>query len=107
MCGHGTIGIVTMALEHGLIKPKTPGTVRLDAPAGSVVAEYKQTGDDIEEVRIINVASFLHSKGLEAECPGLGKLTVDVAYGGNFYAIVEPQKISATCPTSPSAILVG
>jgi 4-hydroxyproline epimerase len=92
MCGHGTIGTVTMALEHGLLRPKTPGVVRLDAPAGTVVAQYKQNGEYVEEVRITNVASFLHSEGLEADCAGLGTLTVDVAYGGNFYAIVEPQK---------------
>ena len=64
MCGHGTIGTVTMAIEHGLIKPKTPGVVRLDTPAGTVVAEYKQDGEHVEEVRITNVASFVHSKGL-------------------------------------------
>ena len=91
MCGHGTIGTVTLAIEQGLIKPKTPGVVRLDTPAGTVVAEYKQDGEHVEEVRITNVASFVHSKGLQVECPGLGKLTVDVAYGGNFYAIVESQ----------------
>ncbi|MER9364631.1 4-hydroxyproline epimerase [Mesorhizobium sp. M0518] len=92
MCGHGTIGTVTMAIEHGLIKPKTPGVLRLDTPAGLVIAEYKQVGDYVEEVRITNVPSFLHAEGLTVECPGLGEITVDVAYGGNFYAIVEPQK---------------
>ncbi|ARP63047.1 MULTISPECIES: 4-hydroxyproline epimerase [unclassified Mesorhizobium] len=92
MCGHGTIGTVTMAIEHGLIKPKTPGVLRLDTPAGLVVAEYKQVGDYVEEVRITNVPSFLHAEGLTVECPGLGEITVDVAYGGNFYAIVEPQE---------------
>jgi 4-hydroxyproline epimerase len=92
MCGHGTIGTVTMAIEHGLIKPKTPGVLRLDTPAGLVIAEYKQVGDHVEEVRITNVPSFLYAEGLTVECPGLGEITVDVAYGGNFYAIVEEQK---------------
>ena len=91
MCGHGTIGTVTMAVEHGLVRPKTPGVLRLDTPAGLVVAEYRQEGEYVEEVRITNVPSFLHSQGLTVECPDLGALTVDVAYGGNFYAIVEPQ----------------
>ncbi len=92
MCGHGTIGTVTMAIEHGLVRPKTPGMLRLDTPAGLVVAAYKQVGDYVEEVRITNVPSFLYAEGLTAEVPGLGEITVDVAYGGNFYAIVEPQK---------------
>ncbi|WP_309082786.1 4-hydroxyproline epimerase [Chelativorans sp.] len=92
MCGHGTIGTVTFALEHGLVRPRTPGTLRLDTPAGLVLAEYRQEGAHVEEVRITNVPAFLHSTGLEVDCPDLGRLTVDVAYGGNFYAIVEPQE---------------
>ena len=91
MCGHGTIGTVTMAIEHGLVKPKTPGLLRLDTPAGLVLAEYRQEGEYVEEVRITNVPSFLYAEGLTAEVPGLGEIVVDVAYGGNFYAIVEPQ----------------
>jgi len=92
MCGHGTIGTVTMALEHGLVTPKEQGKLRLDTPAGLVLAEYKQEGQYVEEVRITNVPSFLNAEGLEVECPDLGMLKVDVAYGGNFYAIIEPQK---------------
>ena len=92
MCGHGTIGTVTMAIEHGLIRPKTPGVLRLDTPAGLVTAEYRQEGEYVEEVRITNVPAFLHSEGLEVDCPDLGRLRLDVAYGGDFYAIVEPQE---------------
>jgi len=93
MCGHGTIGTVTMAIENGLINPRTPGVVNLDVPAGKVVAQYTMDGDYVDEVRITNVPSFLHSRDLEVECPGLGKLVVDVAYGGNFYCIVDPQEL--------------
>jgi 4-hydroxyproline epimerase len=92
MCGHGTIGTVTMAIENGLVKPKTPGVLRLDTPAGVVVAEYRLEGDYVEEVRITNVPSFLYAEGLTVECPDLGEIRVDVAYGGNFYAIVERQE---------------
>ena len=92
MCGHGTIGTVTMGLENGLIKPKTPGMLRLDTPAGLVTAEYTMNGEYVEEVRITNVPSFLYKSDLEVECPDLGTLKIDVAYGGNFYAIVDAQK---------------
>ncbi|RFC67689.1 MULTISPECIES: 4-hydroxyproline epimerase [Mesorhizobium] len=92
MCGHGTIGTVTMAIENGLVRPRTPGRLNLDTPAGLVVAEYKQVGDYVEEVRITNVPSFLYAEGLTVDCPVLGEIVVDVAYGGNFYAIVDPQK---------------
>src|SRR5918994_15751 len=91
MCGHGTIGTVTVAVEQGLVRPKTPGVLRLETPAGLVIAAYEQQGEYVESVRLTNVPGFLHSTGLEAECPGIGTLKVDVAYGGNFYAIVEPQ----------------
>lgn len=91
MCGHGTIGTVTMMIERGLVTPKVPGTVRLDTPAGLVVAEYRQEGDYVEEVKLTNVPAFLHSEGLSATVEGLGEVVVDVAYGGNFYAIVDPQ----------------
>ena len=92
MCGHGTIGTVTVAIEQGLIVPKTPGVLRLEVPAGLVLAYYELVDGKVAAVRIVNVASYLHSTGLTVECPELGQLTVDVAYGGNYYAIVDAQK---------------
>lgn len=92
MCGHGTIGTVTFAIEHGLVRPKTPGVLNLDTPAGLVRAEYRQEGEYVEEVRLTNVASFLHATDIAVDCAPLGNIRVDIAYGGNFYAIVEPQQ---------------
>ncbi|SDD82115.1 4-hydroxyproline epimerase [Pedobacter soli] len=92
MCGHGTIGTITIAVEEGLIKPKVPGVIRMEAPAGLVLIEYKQEGKKVKSVKLKNVASYLAAENLEVECPDLGTLTFDVAYGGNFYAIVDPQK---------------
>jgi 4-hydroxyproline epimerase len=92
MCGHGTIGTVTVAIEHGLVRPREPGRLRLDTPAGLVIAEYRMDGPHVEAVKLTNVPSFLHSRGLTVDMPELGgEITVDVAYGGNFYAIVVPQ----------------
>jgi 4-hydroxyproline epimerase len=94
MCGHGTIGTVTIAIEHGLATPREPGLLVLETPAGKVEARYRQEGGKVKSVRITNIPSFLHSSGLEVDCPELGGvLKVDVAYGGNFYAIIEPQAI--------------
>ena len=93
MCGHGTIGTVTVAIEHGLVTPRTPGLLRLEAPAGTVEARYTRDGKGkVTSVRITNIPSFLYAEGLEVESPDLGTLRVDVAYGGNFYAIVDPQE---------------
>ncbi|MCH9020785.1 MAG: 4-hydroxyproline epimerase [Proteobacteria bacterium] len=91
MCGHGAIGTVTVAIERGLAEPAEPGVLRLDTPAGVVVARYTRNGAYVDAVRITNVPAFVHSTGVEVDCPDLGRLRVDVAYGGNFYAIVEPQ----------------
>jgi 4-hydroxyproline epimerase len=91
MCGHGTIGTVTVALERGLVTPGKPGELRLDTPAGLVLAHYRWDGPFVDSVRITNVPSFLHSTGLEIELEGMGALKLDVAYGGNFYAIIDPQ----------------
>lgn len=91
MCGHGTIGTVTIMLEEGLVHPKVAGQLRLETPAGLVKATYQQVGHRIQSVRLTNIPSFLYQEGLIVECPDLGPLTVDVAYGGNFYAIVDPQ----------------
>jgi len=91
MCGHGTIGTVTIAPEEGLIIPKVPGQLRLETPAGLVLVSYRQEGNKVKSVKLVNVPAYLDSEGLAVECPDLGPLRVDVAYGGNFYAIVDPQ----------------
>ena len=81
--------------------------LRLDTPAGLVVAEYRQEGQFVEEVRLTNVPSFLYATGLTAEVDGLGEITVDVAYGGNFYAIVEPQEAFRDMADHAATELVG
>lgn len=91
MCGHGTIGTVTVMLEQGLVTPRKAGVLRLEVPAGIVEAHYRTEGRRVTAVRIVNVPSYLHAAGIQVECPELGMLTVDVAYGGNFYAIIDPQ----------------
>ena len=98
MCGHGTIGTVTFALERGLVQPREPGLLRLDTPAGPVEARYRLAneagngaGPLVDAVRITNVPAYLAAEGVRVDCPELGPLTLDIAYGGNFYAIVEPQ----------------
>ena len=92
---------VNLAIEEGLIKPKRPGFIRMEAPAGLVQIEYKLAEENrtaagnrvkVESVKLTNVPAFLHSSDLIAECPELGELVVDVSYGGNFYAIVDVQE---------------
>lgn len=92
ICGHGTIGTITIAIEEGIITPKISGKIKMEAPAGLVEIEYQQTGNKVDWVKLKNVASYLAAQDLTIACPDLGEITFDVAYGGNYYAIVDPQK---------------
>lgn len=92
MCGHGTIGTITIAVEEGLVTPKVPGIIKMEAPAGLVHIEYQQTGKKVDWVRLTNLKSYLAAEGLTIDCEELGEIVFDVAYGGNYYAIVDPQK---------------
>ena len=96
MCGHGTIGTVTVMIQEGLVTPSVPGMLRLDTPAGRVDIQYTTEktaeGERVASVKLVNVPSFLYVEGLQVECPDLGMLSIDVAYGGNFYAIVDAQE---------------
>ncbi|OXC71761.1 4-hydroxyproline epimerase [Caballeronia sordidicola] len=91
MCGHASIGSISFVLEAGLVVPKRPGTVVVDVPAGQLTARYEMSGDMVTSVRFTNVPSFLLHRDVEVVLPQLGRLSVDIAYGGNFYPIVEVQ----------------
>ncbi|MEG3091217.1 4-hydroxyproline epimerase [Sphingomonas sp. PB1R3] len=91
MCGHGTIGMITFGLENGLITPREPGKLKVEVPAGTIHIEYEKEGAKVTAVRIRNVPAYLAAEGIRIDVPGFGPLTLDVAYGGNYYAIVEPQ----------------
>jgi proline racemase len=90
MCGHGTIGVATVLVETGMVEVTEPvTTIRLDAPAGLVVAEVAVEGGAARSVTIRNVPSFTDRLDAKVDVPSLGTVRYDLAYGGNFYAIVE------------------
>jgi proline racemase len=89
MCGHGTIGVATVLVETGMVEVTSPvTTVRLDTPAGLVTAQVKVTDGRAEAVTIQNVPSFTLELAAEVKVPGIGDVRYDMAYGGNFYAIL-------------------
>ncbi|MEM7485172.1 MAG: 4-hydroxyproline epimerase [Bacteroidota bacterium] len=92
MCGHGTIGTITIALEEGLIQPKRKGSLRLETPAGLVEIDYHKPNKKVEWVKLTNVKSYLAETQLKVHSSKLGELFFDVVFGGNFYAIIDPQK---------------
>ncbi|MBD0849370.1 4-hydroxyproline epimerase [Maribacter arenosus] len=91
MCGHGTIGSITIGIEEGFLVPKSPGKVRMETPAGLVHVEYQQIGNKVDWVKLTNVKSYVAATDLTIDCSFLGELMFDVSYGGNFYAIFDPQ----------------
>ena len=94
MCGHGTIGVATVLVDTGMVKAVEPVTeIRLDTPAGLVVAEVAVEDAAAKSVTIRNVASYSHQLDAEVKVPGFGVVSYDMAYGGNFYAIVELEEL--------------
>lgn len=92
MCGHGTIGAITIGIEEGLIHPKINGKVRMETPAGLVKIDYQKTGSKVDWVKLTNVKAYLAATELTVDCQELGELIFDVSYGGNYYAIIDLQK---------------
>lgn len=107
MCGAGTIGLSTVVIEVGLVTPKQPGKLAIETPAGRVDVEYTLGDEYVESITLFNVASYLHSADVVVDVPGVGQLTVDIAYGGNFYAVVEPQQCWAGFEGQSTADIVG
>jgi proline racemase len=94
MCGHGTIGVATVLVESGMVKVTEPITqVRLDTPAGLVVAEVAVSNGRAEHVTIQNVPAYSHALDATVKVDGLGEITYDLAYGGNFYAILPLEQL--------------
>jgi 4-hydroxyproline epimerase len=81
MCGHGTIGVVATLLHLGRIEP---GTHRIDTPVGAVTARLSADG----EVALTNVASFRKANAVTVDVPGIGRVTGDVAWGGNWFFLI-------------------
>ncbi|HET8614176.1 MAG TPA: proline racemase family protein [Actinomycetales bacterium] len=90
MCGHGTIGVATVLVETGMVEVTEPvTTIRLDTPAGLVVAEVAVEDGAARSVTIRNVPSYSHALDQVVQVPGFGDVRYDIAYGGNFYAMVQ------------------
>ena len=108
MCGHGTIGVATVLVETGMVEVTEPETiVRLDVPAGLVEARVAVQAGRATGVTLRNVPSFLAARDREVEIPGLGRVRFDLAYGGNFYAIVEAAAVNLDVDAGHAAGLVS
>ncbi|WP_309113271.1 proline racemase family protein [Saccharothrix sp.] len=94
MCGHGTIGVATVLVETGMVEVVEPvTTVRLDTPAGLVLAEVAVQDGRASHVTIRNVPAYAHELDAVVTVPSLGEVKYDMAYGGNFYAILPLERL--------------
>ncbi|MFC2029323.1 proline racemase family protein [Chloroflexota bacterium] len=108
MCGHGTIAICTVLVETGVVEAREPTTeIALDTPAGLVRARVAVHGGEVESVTIRNVPSFLYKADVEIDAPGLGRVMVDIAYGGNFCAILPAETVGLDVVPESTADLIS
>lgn len=108
MCGHGIIGITKVALETGMIPIEAPETtVRMDTPAGLVVAHARIDAGRVGEIRFANVPSFVLGLDLQVQVPGVGPVKYDLAFGGAFYAFVDVTQVQLTCTPNDFGELIS
>ncbi len=105
MCGHGIIGLVTVGIEHDLFAPRDAQEIRIDTPAGRVVARAEQQSGRVVQVAFRNVPSFLLRES-DVEVTGLGRVHVALAFGGAFYAYVDAPSLGIPLDPSGYAQLV-
>jgi proline racemase len=95
MCGHGTMGAATVALEMGMVEANEPTTsVVFDTPVGMVTARAEVQDQVVKGITLRNVSSFLYEPDLPIEIPNLGVVPVDIAFSGNFFAIVSAEDLN-------------
>ncbi len=106
MCGHGSIGAATIAVETGMVEVKEPYTdIVLEAPAGLIQAKVKVENGKAIEASIVNVPSFLYKEGVEIDIPEIGKISIDIAFGGSFFALVNSKDLGIDiCPENSTKL---
>ena len=94
MCGHGTIGTATVLVETGMTEIKEPITeIKLDTPAGLVLAKVNIVNNEVKNVSVENVASFLYKEKIVLDVPEIGIINFDIAFGGSFFILLESSQL--------------
>lgn len=94
MCGHGSIGAATVAVETGMVDMVEPITkVNLDTPAGLIAADVHVADGSVKGVSIVNVPAFLYKRDVSVEVEGLGQISFDISFGGSFFAIINAKEL--------------
>ncbi|MCC5909143.1 MAG: proline racemase [Clostridiaceae bacterium] len=107
MCGHGSIGAATVAVESGMVVVEEPYTnITMESPAGLIKAKVKVEDGKAKEVSITNVPSFLYKKDVEIDVPGIGKVNLDISFGGSFFAIIDAKQLGIKVDISEADTLL-
>ena len=108
MCGHGIIALATVAVAQGLVEAREPETrIGIDSPAGFIETFVEWNGLEVGRVRFNNVPSFLYQQGLQVATPSFGPVTVDIAFGGAFYAYLDGAQVGlAVSPENLRPLIV-
>ena len=94
MCGHGTIGAMTAAIETGVVPAVEPVThVVMEAPAGIIRGDVTVVDGKAKEVSFLNVPAFLYKEGVEVDLPGVGTVKFDISFGASFFAIIHASQL--------------
>ncbi len=107
MCGHGIIGLVTAGIEHELFRAEDLNRIRIDTPAGRVVAAARVEAGKVVSVAFRNVPSFVLYENRELRVPGLGRFAIDLAFGGCFYAYVETSELAVRLEPDNAADVIA
>lgn len=108
MCGHGTMGVATVLVETGMVPVREPvTTIVLDVPAGLVSVDVHVRDGHARQVTLLNVPSFAYALDQEVSLPDRGAITLDLAFGGNFYAIVRGSSLGVSVDKSHVPELIG
>ncbi|MFD1175895.1 proline racemase family protein [Paenibacillus puldeungensis] len=105
MCGHDTIGLCTALIEGGIF-PESKDVIRLDTPAGLVEARLDIEKGKVRQVTFTNIASFLYKQDIRVHVEDVGVISVDIAYGGNFYGLVDARPLQLTLAPNRAAEIV-
>ena len=107
MCGHGTMSVTTALIAMGMIPASEPETVIVfDTPAGTITSHARVEGQQVVEVSVANVPSFLYASDVLLQLPGVGEVAIDVAFGGNFFALVPARAFGLTIQPAQRSRLI-
>lgn len=109
MCGHGSIGVATVVVEIGLVEVQEPiTTIKIETPAGVVEAKVEVRDGRAYSVKLIGVPSFLYKEDVNLYVDSIGEVKVDIAFGGNFFALVESEQLGVELkPQNASRAFIG